>query len=123
MSAPAILLYDFCTVDIMARYQLLNNNNNNETCFFVLQRMNEIDTWGTNIFDIGESANNRPLTAVTYTILVVSLKNYATGRDKSRQASGFSNPDRQSDQLQALESTDKRSAFDRGRPLLKRAGR
>jgi hypothetical protein len=28
LSAPAILLYDFfCTVDIMARYQLLNNNN------------------------------------------------------------------------------------------------
>ena len=61
--------------------------------------MNEIDTWGTNIFDIGDSTNHRPLTAVTFTILVVSFKNYATDRDKFRQASQFSNPDRQCDQL------------------------
>ena len=33
--------------------------------------MNDLDRWGVDIFKIGELSNNRPLTAVTYTILQV----------------------------------------------------
>ena len=34
--------------------------------------MTNLDQWGIDIFKIAELTNNRPLTAVTYTILQVS---------------------------------------------------
>ena len=34
--------------------------------------MTNLDQWGIDIFKIAEMTNNRPLTAVTYTILQVS---------------------------------------------------
>ena len=36
--------------------------------------MTNLDQWGIDIFKIAEMTNNRPLTAVTYTILQVSIE-------------------------------------------------
>ena len=40
---------------------------------FLFQQMNTIDKWGCDVFRIADLTNNRPLTAVTYTILQVGL--------------------------------------------------
>ena len=38
--------------------------------------MTNLDQWGIDIFKIAEMTNNRPLTAVTYTILQVSKTSF-----------------------------------------------
>lgn len=38
------------------------------------QQLVDVDTWGIDIFKIGDLSNNRPLTCVAYTIFQVSFK-------------------------------------------------
>lgn len=40
------------------------------------RQLAEVDTWGTDIFKIGDLSNNRPLTSVAYVIFKVCSRNY-----------------------------------------------
>ena len=42
------------------------------TKIFLLQKLEEINNWGLSSFTIAELSNNRPLTAITYTVFRVS---------------------------------------------------
>jgi len=41
------------------------------TASFALQTLAEIDKWGIDIFRIADLTNNRPLTAIAYTVFQV----------------------------------------------------
>jgi len=64
-------LYYLC---ILVRYRIhcVIDNYYNDPSWFLFQTLAEIDKWGIDIFRIADLTNNRPLTAIAYTVFQVT---------------------------------------------------
>jgi len=84
-----LLLY-LCIISMYSRRISYNihcivDNYYNHPLRFVFQTLAEIDKWGIDIFRIADLTNNRPLTAIAYTVFQVTttttaVKAITTGR-------------------------------------------
>lgn len=69
------VLVEYCCTQCIDSY--------NDPSWFLFQTLAEIDKWGIDIFRIADLTNNRPLTAIAYTVFQVTTNNNNSNNNDS----------------------------------------